>query len=848
MDNHSGQPLSRSSSSQDLNPDRNEVSENRGVEASVEISRSDVEHEGPVESSVDTNFADENLHPEVTAILNERATENNKAFSDMSPQEARQAVTFTPGSERCHEVYDLKCDGVSCRFYRPARELEDCSPADAHVLGITVYFHGGGWVVGNTDSVDTVCRSLANRSGHCVLSVDYHLAPEHPFPVAVDECVSVVRWVHANADRKFGCDGECIAVAGDSAGGNLAAVVANECFIDLKLQVLIYPVTDCTPLVDEDAFEKHYGKDSKLALSYSDMKWFFQHYSPITALARNPRISPLLASDEVLAKAPPTLMILAECDVLRDEGVAYLRKLKSLGVKTTLVEFPGQIHGFFKFLSSMENAREALYHVAHALRRSLHRDPKRIESLFTAAAAAATGEAGAGDTLALPSGEVVGKRVVKKSLQAKASTKGTSGKGVSKTKTPHYAQPLKRSTHVPTFAQTETAASSEHSKVATSSPARAPKEDPSPALVNEDGEVIFPVWAADENNQSSSSSDNEEGADLEYVKYLIQKSSFTPLHSSETESSNLHENAASDFPAWSGQRMQQPGTQTPQQIEWQRRLLREQAERALEKKKDKKKAFESQYYHWVRSLDECKRPYKGNNWGQGHTKDANPHSSGTPPRVPSPEPDWVEEALAKSPEKSESKEVIDNQDSSSMNASISTTRSVDRVGGGARLRPMQRVERAPPSREIAKMQSSILQANVKSAEQRRSEREERMRSHSSHYKEWLRSVKAEKRPELQTQMDAIVHEGKARRQNKASELRLKQKQEKKENYIQTYIAGFKRNITKKLPKKAPVPRTEAGLRWRSRKPETWIAGTTAEGLEKQIMTRIQAPAPPEYEA
>ena len=204
-----------------------------------------------------------------------------------------------------------------------------------------VYFHGGGWVIGSIRSHDAICRRLADAAGVTVISVEYRLAPEHRFPAAADDCFAATRWVHDHA-AELGVDPARLAVAGDSAGGNLVAVTAIEARErggpPLAFQLLIYPVTDATfsfPSMRENA-------DGYL-LRAADMVWFRDHYAPDGTDFKDPRLSPLWADD--VSGLPPALVITAEYDPLRDEGEAYGHRLQEAGVQTRVSRYAGMIQG-----------------------------------------------------------------------------------------------------------------------------------------------------------------------------------------------------------------------------------------------------------------------------------------------------------------------------------------------------------------------------------------------------------------------------------------------------------------------------------------------------------------------
>ena len=223
--------------------------------------------------------------------------------------------------------------------------------------GAVAYFHGGGWVVGSLESFDTACRALANASGAVVASVDYRLAPEHPFPAALEDCVAATR---ALAKKH---EGEPIAVAGDSAGGNLALAVARRLRDQLAGMALIYPVCDAglnTPSYRD--FKERYG------LTALGMQRYWNLYLD-GADGFQPDSSPLRADD--LEGLPPTYVLTSEFDILRDEGEAFVKKLQEAGVDVTHRRFDGTIHGFWRWMAATPKTREAIDAVGAALRGQL---------------------------------------------------------------------------------------------------------------------------------------------------------------------------------------------------------------------------------------------------------------------------------------------------------------------------------------------------------------------------------------------------------------------------------------------------------------------------------------------
>jgi acetyl esterase len=259
------------------------------------------------------------------------------------------------------DVRDLMVPGpggdIPVRVYTPDAEAP---------LPILVWLHGGGWAMGSIETYDAPVRALAGAAGALVASVEYRLAPEHRFPAAVDDSLAAVRWAAATG-AELGGDPARIAVGGDSAGGNLAAVVARKLRgeLDLRLQALIYPVTDGgvnTPSFRE--FADRYG------LTAAGMKRFWELYLDGTD-ATDPDASPLRDPD--LAGVAPAYVLTAERDVLRDEGEAYALALRDAGVPVTLRRFDGTIHGFFRWLAATDVAGQAIAETGAALRSAFDR-------------------------------------------------------------------------------------------------------------------------------------------------------------------------------------------------------------------------------------------------------------------------------------------------------------------------------------------------------------------------------------------------------------------------------------------------------------------------------------------
>jgi|SRR5579871_711341 len=305
------------------------------------------------------------LDKHVRVLLDQLAATGAPKLWELGPQAARAAMklsVFRNSDEPIGATSDRHFPGpkgdVGVRIYSPLS-------AKAPLLPGLIFFHGGGFVLGDLDSHDGLCRVLCNESGCRVVSVDYRLAPEHPFPAAVDDCFAATQWVARNA-AELGIDAGRLAVGGDSAGGNLAAVVAvlarDAGGPKLCFQLLIYPVTQLggpdTGSMRENA--KGYF------LEKASMEWFTRLYCPELGHREDPRLSPLLTKD--LSGLPPAYVVTAGFDPLRDEGKAYADRLDAAGVAVTYVNYPGMIHGFFSFRGLVPKAREAVAAAAAALK------------------------------------------------------------------------------------------------------------------------------------------------------------------------------------------------------------------------------------------------------------------------------------------------------------------------------------------------------------------------------------------------------------------------------------------------------------------------------------------------
>jgi len=301
------------------------------------------------------------LHPQTAALLVVMEQFNAPALETQEPTVARAGMEMmtAPSTVELHEIREVNADGVAARLYRPN---------DRKDLGLLVFYHGGGWVLGSMNTHDDVCRKLALAMGHAVLSVDYRLAPEFAFPEPLNDCIVALRWAHANA-AQLGIDATRIAVGGDSAGGNLAAVVANLQPVPLKFQMLIYPVTDATR-----SSQSYKDNGDGYRLTAAGMKWFCDHYlSGSIGTPTDPRVSPLFADATTLASAPPAIVITAEYDPLRDEGEQYAHRLIEAGVACSLTRYYGQVHGFFSMSQYVDDGASAIAQAATATRIALER-------------------------------------------------------------------------------------------------------------------------------------------------------------------------------------------------------------------------------------------------------------------------------------------------------------------------------------------------------------------------------------------------------------------------------------------------------------------------------------------
>ncbi|MFC7062893.1 alpha/beta hydrolase [Halobacillus seohaensis] len=304
------------------------------------------------------------LDPQAKVLLVQMEAAGSPPLESLPPAEARQAFRALEGSSNEHlesvaKIESQRIPGpngdIQIRVYTP--EGEGPHPA-------FVFFHGGGWVIGDLDTHDNICRSLTNLANCVVVSVDYRLAPEHKFPIPIEDCYAASQWVFEHPSE-LNIDADKIAVGGDSAGGNLAAVVTHLAkergTPKLSYQLLFYPSTDFTRETEsmQDNAEGYF-------LTKDSMIYFRNHYLKNQEDARNLLASPLLVED--LSELPPAMVVTAEYDPLRDEGEAYANRLQGAGVPVILKRFEGMIHGFVSMADKLDKGKEALQFAADSLR------------------------------------------------------------------------------------------------------------------------------------------------------------------------------------------------------------------------------------------------------------------------------------------------------------------------------------------------------------------------------------------------------------------------------------------------------------------------------------------------
>lgn len=314
------------------------------------------------------------LDQATTALLEAMAALGLKPLHEQTPAEARGRMAAMRGEQApgpdMASVRDLRVKASG--GFVPIRVL---TPV-AEPRGVIVYYHGGGWVIGSLADFDKLGRILAQRTGCTVLLADYRLAPEYRFPTAVDDSWAVLRWADERRAELAGPDAPLI-VAGDSAGGNLSAIMAQRAKAaggpQIALQVLVYPVTDCD--LETTSYR---DPANQLMLSRDSMVWFWDHYAPDPDARLHPDAAPLRNAD--LLRLPPAVVLTAEHDVLRDEGELYATRLLKAGVPVRHQRFAGQMHGFFTMVDILPGAAAAMDYVAAAIEEHLAGAPAHADS------------------------------------------------------------------------------------------------------------------------------------------------------------------------------------------------------------------------------------------------------------------------------------------------------------------------------------------------------------------------------------------------------------------------------------------------------------------------------------
>ena len=296
------------------------------------------------------------LDPQIAEYVGQLAGAGEPPLTELTPNaararlKARRAVAGPPLPMQSATDVTIEVGGrtLGARLYEP-------SAASDHVI---VFLHGGGWVTGDLDTADASARRLARAAGADVLSVDYRLAPEHPFPAALDDARAAVRWMRGR-DRT-----RPLVVAGDSAGGNLAAVCAQG---ELRSEVAIAAQFLCYPVVDSELTRASYRQiPAELPLGRGEMGWYWEKYVPDPEARSDPRVAPL--HSPILDTAAPAVLVLAGHDPLLDEGREYARRLRAAGVPTRVLEYPGAVHGFLGLPGQLGLRDRALAQATAALR------------------------------------------------------------------------------------------------------------------------------------------------------------------------------------------------------------------------------------------------------------------------------------------------------------------------------------------------------------------------------------------------------------------------------------------------------------------------------------------------
>lgn len=315
------------------------------------------------------------LHPTIQNYLDSQPLELADYLPTAEEMRAgnKRAVQASSKGPDVFSIEDRTIDGADHQI--PIRIY---TPNEKGPFPLFIYLHGGGFVLGDLDSHDVICRNISIESGHKVISVDYRLAPEHPFPAAIDDSYAAFEWVVQNADELNG-DSARISIGGDSAGGNLAAVVClrarDRKNSSIVKQVLLYPVTDYYSVLEKSAYGS-YEKYGRHGLSCLKMSEFWRHYTENTAIEKNnPYLSPIQAPS--MSELPPALIVTAEYDILRDEGAAYAKRLEQEGVPVVLQEIENVNHGYLRSFPDLDESKKIFRSVANFL----NQPQPKIESI-----------------------------------------------------------------------------------------------------------------------------------------------------------------------------------------------------------------------------------------------------------------------------------------------------------------------------------------------------------------------------------------------------------------------------------------------------------------------------------
>lgn len=309
------------------------------------------------------------LDPVLKAFLDQVASMGGPKTWEMTPTEARESFAALMQLAGPKDIPIGKVTNIAIPAPHGEIAARSYAPVAANSQGLPtlVFFHGGGWVIGNIDTHDGLCRMIANGSGCRVISVEYRLSPESKYPDAVDDAVAALEWVEKNASQ-LGVDANLLAVGGDSAGGDLAAVLAQIAKAKggpkLSYQLLFFPVTQ---IGEETRSLREYAEG--YFLERKTLDWFYAQYLPGDADKKDPRISPLAAED--VSGLPPAYIMLAGFDPLHDEGLAYAEKLRAAGVPVIVADYPDMVHDFIYLQSVLPQASEALNAAAKALKDAL---------------------------------------------------------------------------------------------------------------------------------------------------------------------------------------------------------------------------------------------------------------------------------------------------------------------------------------------------------------------------------------------------------------------------------------------------------------------------------------------